>query len=92
MKVILGNKYNNYDEALEILNLENLHARREKLCINFAIKCTKNDQTKNMFPEQPKQRNTKSANKYKVNFARTTKYLSSAIPQMQRLLNQQQKL
>ena len=36
LKVILGDKYMNYENALRKLGLENLHDRREDLCLNFA--------------------------------------------------------
>ena len=88
MKIILGQKYENYENSLEELNLENLHARREKLCKKFANKCTQNEKTKHMFPEKSTLKNTKNRSKYEVNYARTTRYFNSAIPRMQRLLNQ----
>ena len=88
LKIILGQKYENYESSLEKLNLENLHSRRENLCLRFAKKCAANDKTKVMFPEKVSLKNTKNQNRYEVNFARTARYYKSAIPEMQRLLNQ----
>ena len=41
LKVILKDKYINYDKALRLLDLESLHVRRERLCLKFAKKCLK---------------------------------------------------
>ena len=46
VKVILGNKYENYQKALSKLDLENLNDRRDILCRHFAIKSTTNQRTK----------------------------------------------
>ena len=89
LKIVLGYQYENFEKALERLNLENLQKRREKLCIKFAQKCTKNERTTQMFPKKTYLKSTKNAEEYVVNFAKTTRYLKSAIPQMQRRLNQQ---
>ena len=89
LRIILGFKYNKYEEALERLNLENLYSRREKLCIKFAQKCTSNVKTQKMFPKNEVIQKTKNTEQYKVNFARTTRYMKSSIPQMQRCLNKQ---
>ena len=49
LRIILQNKYNNYEEALEKLNLETLEQRRETLCLKFARKCHENSQTNDIF-------------------------------------------
>ena len=83
LKLILKDKYISYDNALKHTNLQSLEARRFILCKRFAIKCTKNERTSNMFPLDT----TRHSNKYLVNFARNSRLLYSAIPQMQRILN-----
>ena len=67
-----------------------LDERREKLCLNFAIKCTKNQRTKDMFPLKTKVHNMKSRNteKYQVQYAHTERFQKSPIIHMQHLLNQ----
>ena len=40
LRVILGDRYSTYQEALKITGLETLAARRTKLCLNFARKWT----------------------------------------------------
>ena len=42
IKLILGNHYLSYEQALKKLDLENLHERRETLCLAFAKKSSKN--------------------------------------------------
>ena len=73
-----------YSDALDQLGLQTLSERRQQLCKKFATKCLNNDKSKDMFPLD----NAKNGDKFKVNFARHSRLLYSAIPQMQRLLNQ----
>ena len=42
LHIILGNRYENYRNALELTNLETLETRRAKLCLKFARKAEKN--------------------------------------------------
>ena len=90
VKVILGNKYENYQKALSQLDIENLNDRREILCRNFAIKSTKNQRTKKMFPLNKKTHNMESRKpeKFKVSHANTSRFQSSSIIYMQKLLNE----
>ena len=83
LKVILGENYVSYEAALEMCDLELLSTRREKRQLSFALKCTKNQFTQNMFPLNAEVRKEK----FLVNFARTEKYKMSAVPQCQRALN-----
>ena len=89
LKLILGNKYENYEKALETLNLEKLNERRERLCLVFAKKCLQNEKTADMFPKNKNKSNmeTRNSEEFKVNHANTDRYKYSAIPHMQRLLN-----
>ena len=83
-KVILKENYTSYRDALGQLGLQTLSARRQTLCQKFANKCLKFNKSKDMFPRDE----NRNAHKFKVNFARHSRLLDSAIPQMQRLLNQ----
>jgi len=89
MKIILGNKYMDYRSALNYLQLDNLHDRRQELCERFAQKCLKNENTKNMFPLSKNQHTMKMRNseKYHVQFAKTSRLKNSPIIYMQNLLN-----
>ena len=84
LKVILSENYVSYDAALEMCNLERLSIRRDKRLLNFALKCTKSDFNKKMFP---KNKNIHNKDVYEVNFARTESYRKSTIIQCQNLLN-----
>ena len=49
LRNILQDKYTDYKTALEILNLETLEARRNKLMNRYSKQCLKLDQTKHIF-------------------------------------------
>ena len=49
LKIILGNSYTSYTDALKWTGLETLAARRTKVCLNFARKCTKYEKTEAIF-------------------------------------------
>ena len=83
LKIILKDQYISYANALHTTKLETLEERRLTLCKRFAVKCTKNPRLAEMFPLDT----TRHSNKFKVMFARNSRLLHSAIPQMQRLLN-----
>ena len=51
LKVILGHKFNSYEDALEILDLEPLEERRTQLCLKFAKKCAANPNLNHLFPK-----------------------------------------
>ena len=91
VKVILKGKYTNYNNGLKKLNLQSLDKRRELLCLRFSKKCLSNEKVSKMFPTKinthpMKKRKMK---KYKENKTRTERYRKSAIPYMQRLLNEE---
>ena len=96
VKIILGNNYEDYQEALIKIDLDTLEIRREELAHNFAINCVKSDKdnVKNMFPvrNHPKNNIKRKTEKYFVNYANTERLKKSSIPYMQRLLNKTQKL
>ena len=89
LRVILGNEYTTYENALAKLDLQTLEERRDFLCLNFARKCVQNDNLKHMFPlnNQNTSIQTRYKEKYKVHFARTERFKDSPIIHMQNLLN-----
>ena len=88
-RIILKEEYTDYSSALTRLNIQTLSERRKTLAKNFAKKCTKSEQFRNMFPLNNKQHvNLRNPEKYMVNFSRTLRLCKSSIPAMQRLLNQ----
>jgi hypothetical protein len=90
LKIIMQDKFKSYEGALEILDLESLSERRERLCLQFARKCLNNDKMKYLFPPNPKIHPmlTRFEESYDVNNAHTTRLQNSPIVYMQRLLNQ----
>ena len=91
LKLILAEKYQNYENALNILELETLASRRKTLCLEFAKKCLKNVKMKCLFSENVKihEMKTRKREKFKVNHAKTSRLMNSPIIYMQRLLNEQ---
>ena len=86
VKIILGNEYTNYENALSKLGMTKL---RDELCLKFASKCLKNKKTKDMFPENKKthKMKTRKSEKYFVQMAASERLKRSPIIYMQTLLN-----
>ena len=87
LRVILKNNYLDYSSALETCSLPTLKERRITLCKFFAKKCVKNAKTSDMFPMKENNHNLRQPEKYIVYPANTNRLANSAIPCMQRLLN-----
>ena len=87
LRIILKENYVTYSNALAITSLETLKSRRILLMTRFAIKCSKNQFTQGMFPLNKSTVNTRKKEKYAVTHAKTDRLARSAIPTMQRLLN-----
>ena len=89
LKIILKDRYTDYDEALKKVNLQSLHDRRDFICFKFAKKSLRIENFKKMFPTQKQLHSMKKRNqkKYVENYAQTERYKKSSIPSMQRLLN-----
>ena len=87
LRIIFGNSYTSYNDALKWTGLETLAARRTRLCLNFARKCAKYEKTKDMFPLNDALVDTRHREQYEVTNAKTDRLAKSSIPYMQRLLN-----
>ena len=88
-KMVLGDKYKSYFEALTLLNLQTLKSRREILTLRFARQSLADGKLREYFPLRKKQHRMKTRNneKYKVFKAHTQRYMNSPIISMQKLLN-----
>ena len=90
LKIILRDNFVDYEAACEMAGLEKLETRRQTRLLVYAKKCLKHPQNSRFFPEndsfdaEPLIRNRE---KLKMNFCHGEKYLKSAIPTCQRLLN-----
>ena len=92
VKLILKDRYTNYEDGLKFLNIDKLEERRRKHSLSFAKKCLRNEKVTNLLPVNIKNtKNTRNHEKYKVNFAKTERYKTSTIPSLQRMLNEQEK-
>ena len=88
LKIILGDKYHEYNTALSICGLETLENRRENLCLKFGVKCSKSEKHKHLFPKNKKlEVQLRRREEYVVHHASTERYRSSTIPYIQRLMN-----
>ena len=77
--------YMSYDSALEMCGLQTLQSRREKRCLDFALKSIKHPQNKKMFPLNTRTNGHTFTTKesFIVNWARTQKFKDSTIPHCQ---------
>ena len=93
LRVILGKRYTSYSDALKVLNIESLEDRRNSLCLQFAKNRLKVDKLRKMFPKSSTLHGMtkRNAEPFIVNRTLTERYLNSAVPQMQRMLNCYQK-
>ena len=84
--IILGENFTNYDVACTLMAVEPLYSRRETLCLKFARKDIKKDNT--LFNKScVDTRNKKLVVEPKAN---TRRYAKSSIPYLSRLLNNNQ--
>ena len=93
VKLILGERYLEYDRALRKLDLESLHERRETLSLVFAKKSSRNAKSRSMFPKNEKMHlmDTRKPEIFKVQHANTEQLRKSSIIYMQNLLNEHEK-
>ena len=96
MYIILGDEYENYSNALETLNCENLETRRENLCLKFAKKALKHEKYCKWFrndSERSNMHNTRASKRKQTSLVpvpcRTDRYRDSPLPYLTRLLNSQ---
>ena len=80
-KIILGNKYKCYEQALNLLELEKLSERRKMLCLKFAQKAANHPRTKEMFSRNLRKHTMKTRNPetFRVHFAKNERTKNSPI-------------
>ena len=87
-KMILKEKFTDYSSACLYFNTTTLKQRRQKLCLNFATRNIKSENS--FFDLMRKTVNTRSANdRVKVFKCRTNRFEKSSLPYMAKLLNNQ---
>ena len=89
VKLVLKERYKNYENALMILNLDSLEIRRNQLNLKFAQSGIKNDKLKDLFPINDKHHKmqTRNTEHYEVMFANTNRLKKGSIISMQNMLN-----
>ena len=93
LRIILGKQYKSCKEACNTAGIEDLVARRTRLCLKFAKIFLHNPKMMQFFPQSKKKNMiTRHQEKYQVLNAHTERLKKSAIPYMQRLLNKDNKL
>ena len=89
LQIMLGQEFRSYNSALNILNLESLATRREKLCLKFSKKASKHWKHSNWFNENNKDKETRLPRpKYCPVFSRTKRFQNIPISYLTGLLNQ----
>ena len=93
LKVILQSEYEDYKQALGVLNLDTLNQRRESMALKFAKNGLKDPQFSKLFPLRRVEHGmvARNSEKYHVNNSNTSRYKASAVPSLQRLLNRDNK-
>ena len=87
--IILGENYNSYEEAMNILQTKPLSVRRRELAKKFAAKASKHPIHKNWFIKNPPELYTRLKKPtFKPVCGRTGRFLNSALPYLTSLLNE----
>ena len=89
LKIILKDRYNGYQDALNTLKLKTLKDRRDYLCLKFAKNCLRIEKFKRLFPVNNKvhKMSTRNNEKFALTKGSSSRYANSAIPSMIRMLN-----
>ena len=88
-KLVLGNKYVSYEQALIKLNLVSLADRRQKLCLKFAESGLRNNKLNDLLKRKNKKHGmkTRKSERFNVEFSNTERWRKSSVIHMQSLLN-----
>ena len=92
LRIILGNQYVSYAEALQRLNISTLYDRRERLCLRLGRSILRSPEHRDLLPPTMGQvhgRNTRRRNLLRPIRARTARYKNTFIPYIVKRLNQE---
>ena len=88
LKIILGEDYSGYQNALELTELDRLNDRRQERCLKFGLKSLLHPKHCELFPVNPQVLlDIPVREHFQVNWAKTESYRMSAVPYIQRILN-----
>ena len=87
---LIVNQSLSYKKCLLLLELEPLYLRRQKLCLDFSLKCLKDKEMKKMFPLKKKEHEMLTRNPEIIEIPRYKheRLKKSSIPFMRSLLNE----
>ena len=89
LKIILSEKYENYDNALKIFNLQTMADRRLTISTNFAVKLYKSDRSSQFYTHQKQTINRRQGTQLVVEQrARTKRCYNAPHSYLARLVNQ----
>ena len=87
LRIILKNRFDNYENALMLLHLDTLVDRRNQLCKN-ANQSVKDKSIIFELNDKLHAMEARNSNKYKIKHCNTERLKMSALPQIQRMLNE----
>ena len=89
LKVILQGEYEDYEQALGVLDLESLNKRRERLALKFAKNGLNDPHFSKLFPLRERKHGmiARNSEKYYIKKTNTLRNKVSSVPFLQRLLN-----
>ena len=90
VRIFMRNKYQGYEEALKFLKLDSLKERRIKMALNFAKRSLKLEHFSKLLPKNGSKHmmSMRNPERFVVNSSNTERHRRSAVPFLQRLLNQ----
>ena len=89
LKIILSEKYENYENALKFFDLQTMTDRRLAISTNFAVKLFKSDRSSQFFTHQKQTMNRRKGNQLVVEKrARTKRCYNAPHSYLARLVNQ----
>ena len=91
-RLIFGDSYKSYEDSLEVLKIDSLEKRRNKLTLSFAKSCLKLEKMNKLFPMNESNHGMMRRNveKFKVIKTKTERFKTSAVVNIQRMLNHEE--
>ena len=91
-RIIFGDSYKSYEDSLEVLKIDSLEKRRNKLTLSFAKSCLKLEKMNKLFPmnESNHAMVRRNVEKFKVIKTKTERFKTSAVVNIQRMLNHEE--
>ena len=85
----MNKKFESYENALNVLGLDDLVTRRNQLCKTFANRSYKDNSIHFELSEKLHPMQKRQINKLRIKYCNTQRLSMSALPQMQKMLNDQ---